>query len=116
MAATSVVVLDRGNNTTCTVNLHGKIDGSILRLSLSAAVPCKFRVPFKFPFASPQTSPPRHLYRWLEKLPYLLLSHASFNSITRKCPLFILLLLLLMVRQECAFDHQRSIFFFGGQF
>lgn len=22
--ATSVVVLDRGNNTTCTVNLHGK--------------------------------------------------------------------------------------------
>uniref|UniRef100_A0A182X883 Uncharacterized protein n=1 Tax=Anopheles quadriannulatus TaxID=34691 RepID=A0A182X883_ANOQN len=23
MAATSVVVLDRGNNTTCTVNLHG---------------------------------------------------------------------------------------------
>ena len=23
-AATSVVVLDRGNNTTCTVNLHGK--------------------------------------------------------------------------------------------
>lgn len=25
-AATSVVVLDRGNNTTCTVNLHGKND------------------------------------------------------------------------------------------
>lgn len=24
MAATSVVVLDRGNNTTCTINLHGK--------------------------------------------------------------------------------------------
>lgn len=24
MAATSVVVLDRGNNTTCTVNLFGK--------------------------------------------------------------------------------------------
>lgn len=24
-AATSVVVLDRGNNTTCTVNLHGKL-------------------------------------------------------------------------------------------
>lgn len=23
-AATSVVVLDRGNNTTCTINLHGK--------------------------------------------------------------------------------------------
>uniref|UniRef100_A0A182F1N5 Uncharacterized protein n=1 Tax=Anopheles albimanus TaxID=7167 RepID=A0A182F1N5_ANOAL len=23
MAATSVVVLDRGNNTTCTINLHG---------------------------------------------------------------------------------------------
>ncbi|EFN77959.1 hypothetical protein EAI_12915, partial [Harpegnathos saltator] len=22
-AATSVVVLDRGNNTTCTINLHG---------------------------------------------------------------------------------------------
>lgn len=24
MAATSVVVLDRGNNTTCTINLYGK--------------------------------------------------------------------------------------------
>lgn len=23
-AATSVVMLDRGNNTTCTINLHGK--------------------------------------------------------------------------------------------
>ncbi|KFB42981.1 hypothetical protein ZHAS_00010857 [Anopheles sinensis] len=25
MAATSVVVLDRGNNTTCTINLHGEL-------------------------------------------------------------------------------------------
>lgn len=25
-APTSVVVLDRGNNTTCTINLHGKFD------------------------------------------------------------------------------------------
>lgn len=24
MAATSVIVLDRGNNTTATINLHGK--------------------------------------------------------------------------------------------
>lgn len=24
MAATSVVLLDRGNNTTCTINLYGK--------------------------------------------------------------------------------------------
>ena len=31
MAATSVVVLDRGNNTTCTINLHGKC----LKLKLS---------------------------------------------------------------------------------
>ena len=26
-AATSVVVLDRGNNTTCTINLHGACGG-----------------------------------------------------------------------------------------
>lgn len=31
MAATSVVVLDRGNNTTCTINLYGKCLPSSLR-------------------------------------------------------------------------------------
>lgn len=29
-AATSVVVLDRGNNTTCTINLHGKYNSKFL--------------------------------------------------------------------------------------
>lgn len=29
-AATSVVVLDRGNNTTCTINLHGKLINYII--------------------------------------------------------------------------------------
>lgn len=35
-AATSVVVLDRGNNTTCTVNLHGKLKRRRRRKEFSA--------------------------------------------------------------------------------
>lgn len=34
MAATSVVVLDRGNNTTCTINLHGEY---FLKMSVTKA-------------------------------------------------------------------------------
>lgn len=36
-AATSVVVLDRGNNTTCTVNLHGKLKYSFIMAILFVA-------------------------------------------------------------------------------
>lgn len=32
MAATSVVVLDRGNNTTCTINLYGKYKEYVERI------------------------------------------------------------------------------------
>lgn len=37
MAATSVVVLDRGNNTTCTINLHGKHELFPIRNPLAMA-------------------------------------------------------------------------------
>lgn len=35
-AATSVIVLDRSNNTTCTINLHGKNDKTIILISYPA--------------------------------------------------------------------------------
>lgn len=39
-AATSVVVLDRGNNTTCTVNLHGKSKKNIFFYYLHKYIHC----------------------------------------------------------------------------
>lgn len=35
-AATSVIVLDRSNNTTCTINLHGKRNKIIILMSYPA--------------------------------------------------------------------------------
>lgn len=38
MAATSVVLLDRGNNTTCTINLYGKFPGDRSAAMISIAI------------------------------------------------------------------------------
>ncbi|KAJ6645777.1 hypothetical protein Bhyg_00986 [Pseudolycoriella hygida] len=40
MAATSVVVLDRGNNTTCTINLHVQFANLICNIVHNYSVPC----------------------------------------------------------------------------
>lgn len=40
-AATSVIVLDRSNNTTCTINLHGK-NNKIISLVFHPALENKF--------------------------------------------------------------------------
>jgi len=42
-AATSVVVLDRGNNTTCTINLHGVCMRACVRARVSVGVRLRAR-------------------------------------------------------------------------
>ncbi|KAJ8918720.1 hypothetical protein NQ315_015040 [Exocentrus adspersus] len=89
MAATSVVVLDRGNNTTCTINLHGKSDCATvvswrvnnqeqLFVSKQAVFDGKKAIrggiPIVFPHFGPWSFGPQHgfarIVRWnLEKAP-----------------------------------------------
>lgn len=85
MAATSVVVLDRGNNTTCTINLHGATAVSWrvnnqeqLFVSKQAVFDGKKAIRGGIPFVFPQFGPwsfgPQHgfarMIRWnLEKPP-----------------------------------------------
>lgn len=85
MAATSVVVLDRGNNTTCTINLHGATvvswrvnNQEQLFVSKQAVFDGKKAIrggiPFVFPQFGPWTFGPNHgfarIVRWhVEKAP-----------------------------------------------
>ncbi|KAK9751876.1 Aldose 1-epimerase [Popillia japonica] len=90
MAATSVVVLDRGNNTTCTINLHGatvvswRVNNQEQLFVSKQAVfdgkkPIRGGIPFVFPQFGPWTFGPQHgfarIIRWnLEKAPERLAS------------------------------------------
>ncbi|EFA11215.1 uncharacterized protein LOC660753 isoform X1 [Tribolium castaneum] len=90
MAATSVVVLDRGNNTTCTINLHGATvvswrvnNQEQLFVSKQAVFDGKKAIRGGIPFVFPQFGPwnygPQHgfarIVRWnLEKPPERLAS------------------------------------------
>ncbi|XP_046403351.1 putative glucose-6-phosphate 1-epimerase [Ischnura elegans] len=89
-AATSVVVLDRGNNTTCTINLHGatvvswRVNNQEQLFVSKQAVfdgkrPIRGGIPFIFPQFGPWNYGPQHgfarIIRWnLEKAPERLAS------------------------------------------